>query len=80
MWQGVACTVSVSFIQSTVDPGGRNESWSTPYRHKKLRGLSASELYRPGYRFLLAKLVPTFADRGWHVVSVTDPYGRIADF
>jgi hypothetical protein len=21
--------------------------------------------------------VPTFADRGWHVVSVTDSYGRI---
>jgi hypothetical protein len=26
---------------------------------------------------LLAKLVPTFADRGCHVVSMTDPYGRI---
>jgi hypothetical protein len=25
---------------------------------------------------LFAKLVPTFADRGCHVVSVTDPYGR----
>jgi hypothetical protein len=24
--------------------------------------------------------VPTFADRGSHVVSVTDPYGRILDF
>jgi hypothetical protein len=23
--------------------------------------------------------VPTFADRGCHVVSVTDPYGRILD-
>jgi hypothetical protein len=28
-------------------------------------------------RRLLAKLVPTFAVRGRHVVSVTDPYGRI---
>jgi hypothetical protein len=27
-----------------------------------------------------AKLVPTFADRGCHVVSVTDPYGRILGF
>jgi hypothetical protein len=26
------------------------------------------------------KLVPTFADRGCHVVSVTDPYGRVLDF
>jgi hypothetical protein len=32
---------------------------------------SASELYRPSDRRLLAKLVPTFA------ASVTDPYGRI---
>jgi hypothetical protein len=29
---------------------------------------------------LSAKLVPTFADRGCHVVSVTDPYGRILAF
>jgi hypothetical protein len=28
----------------------------------------------------LAKLVPTFADRGCDVVSVTDPYGRILGF
>jgi CBS-domain-containing membrane protein len=31
-------------------------------------------------RRLSAKLVPTFADRGCHVVSVTDPYGRILGF
>jgi hypothetical protein len=41
---------------------------------------SASELCRPSDRRLLAKLVPTFADRGSHVVSVMDPYGRILDF
>jgi hypothetical protein len=35
---------------------------------------SASELR------LSAKLVPTFVDRGRHVVSVTDPYGRILGF
>jgi hypothetical protein len=29
---------------------------------------------------LSAKLVPALADRGWHVVSVTDPYGRILGF
>jgi hypothetical protein len=27
-----------------------------------------------------AKLVPTFADRELHVVSVTDPYGSILTF
>jgi hypothetical protein len=40
----------------------------------------ASELYRPSDRHLPAKLVPSFADRGCHVVSVTDPYGRILNF
>jgi hypothetical protein len=42
--------------------------------HKKK---SASELYRPSDRRLSAKRLPTFADKGCHVVSVTDPYGRI---
>jgi hypothetical protein len=37
----------------------------------------ASELYRPSDSRLSVKLAPTFADRGCHVVSVTDPYGRI---
>jgi hypothetical protein len=41
---------------------------------------SASELYRPSDLRLSAKLVPTSADRGCHVVSVTDPYGRILGF
>jgi hypothetical protein len=41
---------------------------------------SASELYRPNDRRLSAKLVTTFADRGYHVVSVTNPYGRNVDF
>jgi hypothetical protein len=41
---------------------------------------SASELYRPSDRHLSAKLVPTFVDKGCHVVSVTDPYGNILGF
>jgi hypothetical protein len=41
---------------------------------------SASELYRPRDRCLSVKLVPTSADTGCHVVSVTDPYGRILGF
>jgi hypothetical protein len=38
---------------------------------------SASELYRPIDRRLSAKRLPTCADRGCYVVSVTDPSGRI---
>jgi hypothetical protein len=41
---------------------------------------SASELYRQSDRRSSAKLVPTSADRGCHVVCVTDPYGRILGF
>jgi CBS-domain-containing membrane protein len=41
---------------------------------------SASELYRLSDSRLSAKLVPTFADGGCHVVSVTDSYGRILGF
>jgi hypothetical protein len=50
-------------------------------KKKKPWPQSASELYRPSERRLSAKLVPTFlADRGCHVVSVTNPYSRIPDF
>jgi hypothetical protein len=41
---------------------------------------SASELYRPSDNRLSEKWLPTFADKGCHVVSVTDPYGRILCF
>jgi hypothetical protein len=36
----------------------------------------ANELYRPTDRRLSAKLAPSFADRGCHVVSAADPYDR----
>jgi hypothetical protein len=49
-------------------------------RKKPLWPESMSELYQPSDRRLSEKLVPTFADRGCHVVSVTDPYGRILGF
>jgi hypothetical protein len=42
--------------------------------------VSASELYRPSDRRLSAKWLLTCADRGCHVVSVTDPSGRIIGF
>jgi hypothetical protein len=41
---------------------------------------SASELYRLSDHHLSVKLVPTFANRGCHIVSVTDPYGRNLSF
>jgi hypothetical protein len=41
---------------------------------------SASELYRPSDRRLSVKWLPTFADKGCHMISVTDPYARILGF
>jgi hypothetical protein len=41
---------------------------------------SASELYQPSDRVLSAKLVPTFADKEFHVFSVMYPCGRILGF
>jgi hypothetical protein len=41
---------------------------------------SASKLYRQSDSRLSAKLMPTFANRGCHVVSATDPYSRILCF
>jgi hypothetical protein len=47
-------------------------------RKKKPWFESTSELYRPSDCRLSAKLEPTFADRGCHMVSVTSlqPYAR----
>jgi hypothetical protein len=44
----------------------------------KLRSLNPLANYAD--RRLSVKLVPTFAERGCHVVSVTDTYGRILGF
>jgi hypothetical protein len=41
---------------------------------------SVSELYRPSDRRLSEKWLPSCADKGCHVVSVTDPYGSILGF
>jgi hypothetical protein len=45
-----------------------------------MRPDSNNELYRQCDSRLLEKLVPTFRDRGSHVVSVTDPYSHIIGF
>jgi hypothetical protein len=47
---------------------------------KTLWPVSTSELYQPSDRRLSAKLVPTFVNRGCHVVSVTDSYSCILNF
>jgi hypothetical protein len=52
----------------------QNKSEQTPWPE------FASELYRPNDCHLSTKIVPNFADSGYHVVSVTDPCGRILDF
>jgi hypothetical protein len=41
---------------------------------------SASELYRTSERRLSAKLVPVFAVRSCHIVSVTDPHRKYSRF
>jgi hypothetical protein len=58
------------------------DCWETvQFRLKKTQWPeSAIEPYRPSDRRLSAKLVRTFTDRGFHVVSVTDPYGRFLGF
>jgi hypothetical protein len=49
-------------------------------KEKTLWPESVSELYLPRDCRISAKLVPTFAYRGFHMVSVPDPYGRILGF
>jgi hypothetical protein len=56
-----------------------------PVQSSKLKNLSPwpqapSELYWLSDSRLWAKLVPNFSDRGCHVVSVTNLYGRILVF
>jgi hypothetical protein len=66
-----------------LDSGTRRKkavAFTPPPQKKTPWSESASELYRPSDRCLSAKRLPTFADRGCHVVSVTDPYGRILGF
>jgi hypothetical protein len=47
----------------------------------KLRGLSPQANYTDrATGGMSPKLVPTFADKGCRVVSVTDPHGRILGF
>jgi CBS-domain-containing membrane protein len=75
-WRSVVNFMPKSFSRlgksrrHSLDKQNKQTPWSEP----------ASELYIPSVRRLSVKLVPTFADRGCHVVSVADPYGRILGF
>jgi hypothetical protein len=51
-----------------VDDDSNNNNNSVAWVHERI--------YRSRDRCLSAKLVPTFVDRGCHVVSAADPYGR----
>jgi hypothetical protein len=53
---------------------------ATRQRYTGSARCSRESLYRPSDRRLSEKWLPTCADRGCHVVSVTDPYGRILGF
>jgi hypothetical protein len=57
--------------EMNISTGNHYKKTKTPWSE------SASELYRPSDRRLSSKRLPTFADRVCHMVSVTDPYGRI---
>jgi hypothetical protein len=60
----------LSFPRHTIIKHIKRTAWSE----------SAREVYRPSENRLSVKLLPTFADRECHLVSVTDPYGRILCF
>jgi hypothetical protein len=61
--------------------GSRSPSQCSEDKKTKLHGLSLRANYiNPSDRCLSTKLVPTFADRGCHVVRGSDPYGRILGF
>jgi hypothetical protein len=49
-------------------------------KKKKKKKKTELRSLNPRASRLLAKLVPTLADKGCHMVSVTDPYGRILVF
>jgi hypothetical protein len=79
-WESESCCYSDAFADSNTwrrtEKGLliANEVKQTPWPE------SASELCWPRDRRLSTKLVPTFADRGCHVLSATDPNVRIHGF
>jgi hypothetical protein len=83
--QVVSLSVNISFhIFKRECNGSLPRSQETSTRHYLERDdfiyICTQKLYRPNDRRLSAKLVPTFADRGRHVVSATNPHGSILGF
>jgi hypothetical protein len=76
----VKTTDFFKLVYHNMSLSSKHENMRSYKTTKTLWPESESELYRPSDRSLLAKLVPTFADRGCHVVSMTDPYGRNLGF
>jgi hypothetical protein len=74
MHSGSSCPVLPSKIYADIILPPLLKQKQTPWPE------SENELHRPSDRLLSTKLVPTFADRRCHVVSVTDLYGRILGF
>jgi hypothetical protein len=70
------CVIWIPCLESTA----YSILWLLFLKEKTPWSESASEPYRPSDRRLSSKRLPTCADRRCHVVSVTDPYGRILDF
>jgi hypothetical protein len=82
-WDGsdTFCCVTNTFNTRFLNTKIKQSSFSLiHYLKKTLWSESASELYRPSDRRLSAKSLPTFAYKGCHMVSVTNPYGRILGF
>jgi hypothetical protein len=69
-WLSYQLPTSIPLIHNSCYKTNKQTPWSE----------SASELYRPSDHRLSAKWLPTFADEGCHVVSVTNSYGRILGF
>jgi hypothetical protein len=80
-WKGIWWTGKVFWIVSNLINIPNRKfvavKWFALLKLKTPWSESASELYRPSDRRLSAKRLPTCADRGCHMVSVTDPSGRI---
>jgi hypothetical protein len=50
------------------------------HNKQTLWSYSVKKLYRPSDCRLLAKLVPTFVERRYHMVNAVDPHSRIDTF
>jgi hypothetical protein len=82
MWLKIQSIFITSQTSIFISFNGKDDIILSMYKQNKqtLWPESTSELYQQSDRRLSVKLVPTFADRGRHVVSVTNPYGGILDF